>query len=68
MTIKTLYIPAGGGFDNVTVETTRPVDPGRGEITVRLRASSLNYRDYGVVSGAMGPAERRIPMPMARAR
>ena len=62
MTIKTLYIPAGGGFDNVTVESTQPVDPGPGEITVRLRASSLNYHDYGVVSGAMGPAERRIPM------
>lgn len=62
MTIKTLYIPAGGGFDNVTVETTQPIDPGPGEITVRLRASSLNYHDYGVVSGAMGPAERRIPM------
>lgn len=62
MTIKTLYIPAGGGFDNVTVETTQPVDPGPGEITVRLRASSLNYHDYGVVSGAMAPAGRRIPM------
>lgn len=62
MTIKTLYIPAGGGFDHVTVGTTQPVAPGPGEITVRLRASSLNYHDYGVVSGAMAPAERRIPM------
>ncbi|HEY8327565.1 MAG TPA: NAD(P)-dependent alcohol dehydrogenase [Rhodanobacter sp.] len=42
--------------------TTQPVAPTAGEITVRLRASSLNYHDYGVVSGAMGPKERRIPM------
>lgn len=62
MSIKTLYIPAGGGFDNVTVGSTQPVAPARGEITVRLRASSLNYHDYGVVSGAMAPNERRIPM------
>ncbi|MGY0556434.1 zinc-dependent alcohol dehydrogenase family protein [Lysobacter sp. A421] len=62
MTIKTLYIPAGGGFDHVTIATSQAVEPGPGEITVRLRASSLNYHDYGVVSGAMAPKERRIPM------
>ena len=62
MTIKTLYIPAGGGFDHVTVATSQAVEPGPGEITVRLRASSLNYHDYGVVSGAMATKERRIPM------
>ena len=62
MTIKTVYIPAGGGFDNVSVGTSEPVEPGPGEITVRLRASSLNYHDYGVVRGVMAPAERRIPM------
>ena len=62
MTIKTVHIPAGGGFDHVTIGTLQPVAPAHGEITVRLRASSLNYHDYGVVSGAMGPKERRIPM------
>ncbi|MGY0799017.1 zinc-dependent alcohol dehydrogenase family protein [Lysobacter sp. A286] len=62
MTIKTVFIPAGGGFDHVSIGTTQPVEPGPGEITVRLRASSLNYHDYGVVSGAMAPKERRIPM------
>ena len=62
MSIKTLHIPAGGGFDHVSIGTTQPVAPAAGEITVRLFASSLNYHDYGVVSGAMGPKERRIPM------
>ena len=62
MTIKTIYIPAGGGFDNVSIETSRPADPAPGEITVRLRASSLNFHDYMVVKGITGPKERRIPM------
>jgi|SRR5690606_29558564 len=62
MTIKTVYIPAGGGFANVRIGTSAPVEPGPGEITVRLRASSLNYHDYGVVKGFMGPKEERIPM------
>ncbi|NLC37552.1 MAG: NAD(P)-dependent alcohol dehydrogenase [Alcaligenaceae bacterium] len=62
MSIKTMFIEAGGGFDTVSAGTTQPRDPQAGEITVRLRASSLNYHDLGVVSGAMAPAERRIPM------
>lgn len=62
MSIKTIFIEAGGGFDTVSVGTTQPRDPEAGEITVRLYASSLNYHDLGVVSGAMAPAERRIPM------
>lgn len=62
MTIRTLYIPAGGGFEHVTLATSHAVEPGPGEITVRLRASSLNFHDYMVVKGITGPKERRIPM------
>ncbi|MBJ7576101.1 NAD(P)-dependent alcohol dehydrogenase [Luteimonas sp. MC1828] len=62
MTIKTLYISAGGGFEHVTTGITRPVEPAAGEITVRLHASSLNFHDYLVVSGVTGPTEQRIPM------
>lgn len=62
MAIKTVYVEQGGGFDKVVVGTSEARAPGAGEITVRIRASSLNYHDLGVVSGAMGPAERRIPM------
>lgn len=36
--------------------------PAAGEITVRLRASSLNYHDYMVVLGAIPTPEGRIPM------
>jgi len=62
MSIKTVYIPAGGGFDHVSIGSTQPVAPRAGEITVRLHASSLNYHDYAVVAGAMAPKERRIPL------
>lgn len=62
MSIKTIYVQAGGGFDNVAAGTSEPKEPEAGEITVRLRASSLNYHDLGVVSGAMPPSEQRIPM------
>ena len=36
--------------------------PGAGEITVDLKASSLNYHDYAVVKGMIPSAEGRIPM------
>ncbi|MHA6333346.1 zinc-dependent alcohol dehydrogenase family protein [Qipengyuania sp. CAU 1752] len=36
--------------------------PSPGEITVRLRASSLNYHDYAVVKGMIPTAPGRIPM------
>ena len=32
------------------------------QILVQIKASSLNYHDYAVVSGMWGPAEDRIPM------
>ena len=36
--------------------------PGPGEITVALKASSLNYHDYAVVKGMIPSAQGRIPM------
>ncbi len=36
--------------------------PGAGEITVDIKASSLNYHDYAVVKGMIPSAEGRIPM------
>lgn len=50
-------------LDSLTL-TERPdaAPPGPGEITVRLRASSLNYHDYAVVKGMIPSANGRIPM------
>lgn len=43
-------------------EREDPGQPGPGEIRVRVRASSLNFHDYAVVSGLMPPESGRIPM------
>ncbi len=43
-------------------ELAEPGSPGPGEILVRLRASSLNYHDYVVVTGGIKTADRRIPL------
>jgi NADPH:quinone reductase-like Zn-dependent oxidoreductase len=36
--------------------------PGPGEVCVRVRANSLNFHDYAVVSGVLPVDDRRIPM------
>ncbi|VFU08800.1 zinc-dependent alcohol dehydrogenase family protein [Methylocella tundrae] len=59
---KAIFVEPGGGFERVVVGVSEAPEPQRGEITVRLHASSLNYHDYAVVSGMWGPSERRIPM------
>ncbi|MEP6880181.1 MAG: NAD(P)-dependent alcohol dehydrogenase [Nitrosospira sp.] len=62
MSIKTIYVQPGGGFDRIILGTCDSSTPKAGEITVRIRASSLNYHDYAVVSGMWAPAVTRIPM------
>lgn len=62
MSNKAIYVEPGGGFEHVKLGTSDAPEPKSGEITVRIRASSLNYHDYIVVSGMWGPSEPRIPM------
>lgn len=62
MTSKAIYVQPGGGYDKVIIGSCAAAAPAAGEITVRLRASSLNYHDFAVVSGMWGPSEPRIPM------
>ena len=59
---KAIILKAGGGYHNVTIGTREAEQPKEGEITVRLRANSLNYHDFAVVSGVWAPSEDRIPM------
>jgi NADPH:quinone reductase-like Zn-dependent oxidoreductase len=57
------FAASPGGLDRLElVEMPDPGAPGPGEIRVRVHASSLNYHDYGVVSGRMPTADGRIPM------
>ncbi|WP_136247440.1 zinc-dependent alcohol dehydrogenase family protein [Halomonas borealis] len=61
MQVVTLKAP--GGLDRLDVhEGEDPGDPAPGEIRVRLHASSLNFHDYGVVTGKMTGEDGRIPM------
>ncbi len=56
-----LYKPAG--LDNLRLEDLPDAPaPGKGEIKVRIRASSLNYHDYMVVMGGIPTPDGRIPM------
>ncbi|EYF08724.1 Alcohol dehydrogenase [Chondromyces apiculatus DSM 436] len=51
-----------GGLDNLLLTEVGVDGPGRGQILVRLHASSLNYHDYAVVAGMIPTDEGRIPM------
>jgi NADPH:quinone reductase-like Zn-dependent oxidoreductase len=61
--MKALSLRKPGGLEALAyVEMADPGAPGPGEIRVRIRASSLNYHDLGVVSGRMPTADGRIPL------
>ncbi|WP_024697917.1 zinc-dependent alcohol dehydrogenase family protein [Pseudomonas avellanae] len=62
MSNTTIYVQAGGGYDQVSVGESEVQAPKSGEITVRLHANSLNYHDFAVVTGMWAPTEKRIPM------
>jgi NADPH:quinone reductase-like Zn-dependent oxidoreductase len=49
-------------LDTITVTEALEPKPGRGEILVRWRASSLNYHDYLVANGSLPVEDGRIPM------
>ncbi len=61
--MQQITIKAPGGLDNLTLaEVADPAAPGPGEITVRVRASSLNFHDYIVASTPGSAFDGRIPM------
>jgi NADPH:quinone reductase-like Zn-dependent oxidoreductase len=62
MTNKAIIVAKGGGYDRVSLGEHHAAEPEAGQITVRLRASSLNPHDRAIVSGSWALAEPRIPM------
>ena len=61
--MKAIQIQAPASLDNLKlVDLPDAAAPGAGEITVRIRASSLNYHDFAVVTGMLPSAAGRIPM------
>lgn len=61
--MKAIRLSKPGGLDRLAVvNDEEPRKPGPGEVTVRVRASSLNYHDYKVVLGDIPSDDGRIPM------
>jgi NADPH:quinone reductase-like Zn-dependent oxidoreductase len=50
------------GISALRVCRSGSTEPGHGQIAVRIRASSLNYHDYAVVTGAIPTECGRIPL------
>ncbi len=61
--MQVIRLQAPGGLDRFQLLAEQdPGQPGAGEIRVRVHASSLNYHDYLIASGAWPTADGRIPM------
>ena len=60
--MKAMRLKKPGGLDAIYLGSAEAAAPGRGEVSVRLHASSLNFHDYLVVKGSIPVEEDRIPM------
>lgn len=60
--MQALRLTKPGGLDRLQPLDIEPRPPGPGEVQVQVRASSLNFHDYAVVSGMLPTADERIPM------
>jgi len=59
--MKAACIENGFGFENLRIREREIPEPGKGEVLVRVRAASLNYRDVMVVDGRYNPS---YPLPL----
>ncbi|KCZ61312.1 zinc-dependent alcohol dehydrogenase family protein [Hyphomonas chukchiensis] len=60
--MKVAAVKKPGGPGNLVIEERADPTSGRGEILVRVKASSLNYHDFVVVMGGIPTPDGRIPM------
>jgi NADPH:quinone reductase-like Zn-dependent oxidoreductase len=58
--MKAMRLRQPASLDNIVVGTAEAAAPQRGEIKVRIRANSLNFRDCIVASGHLPAADGRI--------
>lgn len=59
--MKAFEIQNGFGLDHLAVAEREKPRPGRGQVLLRMRAVSLNFRDYLMVNGLYNP---RQPLPL----
>jgi len=60
--MRSIRLRAPGGLDHLKLVEEDPPEPGSGELLVRIRACSLNYRDIFLVRGKMPCADGRVPL------
>ena len=60
--MKAMKLAAPGGIDQLYLDDIAPRAPGFGEIQVEVKATSLNFHDYAVVTGLIPADDGRIPM------
>ncbi len=60
--MKIWQFPQAAGIDSLVLAEADTPRPGRGQVLVRMRATSLNYRDQMIAagSGARGPAPANL--------
>lgn len=59
---KAVRLHQPGGLEHLYYDSEPRRRPLPGEVSVRVWASSLNYHDFGVVTGAIATDEGRIPL------
>ncbi len=53
------------GIENLALAERETPRPGAGQVLVKMRAASLNFRDYSVVRGTYNPKMRRPMVPLS---
>lgn len=60
--MRSVRLRAPGGLDNLGFVEDDPPQPGPGELLIRIRACSLNYRDLFVMNGKAPCTDGRVPL------
>lgn len=60
--MRAVVINQPGGLDNLSLIKQEPAELEANEVLVNWHASSLNFHDYLVATGAIPVAEHRVPM------
>lgn len=60
--MQALEVVAPGGFDNLRIVERADPSPGPGEVLLRMRAVSLNYRDLLMVQGQYARSDFKFPI------
>jgi NADPH:quinone reductase-like Zn-dependent oxidoreductase len=58
--MKVYEIGTSGGIDGLTMVERPTPHPGHGQVVVRIRATSLNYRDLVIAKGGLGKREKPL--------